>query len=239
MPALDAADVLGDAVGDRRVDRVLGDVSLDALVVVARAVAGQRAELHLHLVGGLPGPDDGLADPAHRLRVRAHHADDAAVVEHVLGADRLGPDAALGERHVLGDAPRQVMADHQHVEVLVDRVDGERPGRVGAGRQDVGQAGDLDDVRGVAAAGAFGVEAVDRPALDRRDRVVDEPALVERVGVDGDLDVVLVGHRQAGVDDGEGGAPVLVELQAAGAGLDLVARAAWACCRCPCRGCRR
>ena len=178
--------------------------------------------LHLHLVGGLPGPDDRLADPAHRLRVGAHHADDAAVVEHVLGADRLGPDAALGERHVLGDAPRQVMADHQHVEVLVDRVDGERPGGVGAGRQDVGQAGDADDVRGVAAAGTLGVEAVDRPALDRRDRVGEEPGLVERVGVDGDLDVVLVGDRQAGVDDGGGGAPVLVELQAAGAGLDLL-----------------
>ena len=139
LAPLDAADVLGDAVGDRRVDRVLGDIALDALVVVARAVAGQRAELHLHLVGGLPGPDDGLADPAHRLRVGAHHADDAAVVKDVLGADRLGPDAALGERHVLGDASRQVMADHQHVEVLVDRVDGERPRGVGARGQDVGQ----------------------------------------------------------------------------------------------------
>ena len=160
-----------------------------------------------------------LADPAHRLRVGADHADDAAVVEDVLGADRLGPDAALGEGHVLGDRPRQVMADHQHVEVLVDRVDGERPGRVGARGQDVGQAGDLDDVRGVAAAGPLGVVGVDRPALDRGDRVLDEPGLVERVGVDGDLDVVLVGHRQAGVDGGGRGAPVLVELQAAGAGL--------------------
>ena len=97
-------------------------------------------------------------------------------------------------------------------------------GRVGirAGRQDVGLAGDLDDVRGMPAAGPLGVEAVDRPALDRRDRVVEEPALVERVGVDGDLNVVLVGHRQAGVDHGERGAPVLVQLQSARAGLDLV-----------------
>ena len=49
-----------------------------------------------------------------------------------------------------------------------------------------------------------------------------KPALVERVGVDGDLDVVFVGHRQAGVDGGGGGAPVLVQLQPAGAGLDLL-----------------
>ena len=67
----------------------------------------------------------------------------------------------------------------------------------------------------------------------------EEAGLVERVGVDGDLDVVLVGHRQAGVDDGGRGAPVLVELQAAGAGLDLVAERLGACCRCPCRACRR
>ena len=64
-------------------------------------------------------------------------------------------------------------------------------------------------------------KGVDRPAVDRRDRVVDKSALVERIGMDGDLDVVLVGHLQAGVDDGEGGAPVFVELQAAGTGLDL------------------
>ena len=34
-----------DAVGDGRIDRVLGDVALDAEVVVARAVARQRAAL--------------------------------------------------------------------------------------------------------------------------------------------------------------------------------------------------
>ncbi len=197
------------------------------------------AELHLHLVGGLPGADDGLADPAHRLRVRAHHADDAAIMEHVLGTDRLGADAALGECHVLGDVPRQVMADHQHVEVLVDRVDGERPSRVGAGRQDVGLAGDLDDVRGVPAAGTLGVKAVDRPALERRDRVGKEPALVQGVGVDGDLDVVLVGHRQAGVDDRKCCAPVLVQFQAARPGLDHLLERLGAGCRCPCRECRR
>ena len=73
-------------------------------------------------------------------------------------------------------------------------------GRVGLvleGRT-LGSAGDLDDIRRMAAAGTFRVERVDRAALDRRDRVVDEPALVERVGMDGDLDVVFVGHCQAG-----------------------------------------
>ena len=190
-------------------------------------------------MGRLPGADDHLADPAHRLRVGAHHADDAAIVEHVLGADRLGPDAALGESHVLGNVRDRwwQTISMSRCSSIVLTVNG-RVGLVLEGRT-LGWPAILMMSGSMAAAGAFGVEAVDRPALDGRDRVVEEPALVQRVGVDGDLDVVLVGHRQAGVDDRQGGAPVLVELQAAGAGLDLISRAASAGCRCPCRGCRR
>ena len=42
------------------------------------------------------------------------------VVQDVLGGDRLAADAALGERDVLGDRRIEVMAHHQHVEMLVD-----------------------------------------------------------------------------------------------------------------------
>ena len=60
----------------------------------------------------------------------------------------------------------QMMADHQHVEMLGERVDGVGPRRIGRGRDDVRQAADLDDVRRMAAAGALGVEGVDGAALD-------------------------------------------------------------------------
>ena len=53
----------------------------------------------------------------------------------------------------------------------------------------------LDDVGRVPATGALGVVRVDGAALERRQRVLDEARLVERVGVDGDLHVVLVGDR--------------------------------------------
>ena len=79
-------------------------------------------------------------------------------------------DARLGERDVLGDRRVEVVAHHQHVEVLVDRVDGVRPRRVGRRRQHVRLAARLDDVGRVAAAGAFGVVGVDRAALERRER---------------------------------------------------------------------
>ena len=86
-------------------------------------------------------------------------------------------DAALGEGDVLGDRRRQVMADHQHVEMLFERVAGVGPGRVGRGRDDVRQAADLDDVGRVAAAGALGVEGVDGAAGDGADGVLDEAAI--------------------------------------------------------------
>ena len=53
----------------------------------------------------------------------------------------------------------------------------------------------LDDVGRVPAAGALGVIGVDRAPLERRQRVLDEARLVERVGVNRDLDVVAPRRR--------------------------------------------
>ncbi len=47
-----------------------------------------------------------------------------------------------------------------------------------------------------------------------------KPELVERVGVDHHLHVVVVGHRQAAIDRRRCRAPVLVQLERTGAGLD-------------------
>ena len=127
---LDRADLVRDPVRDRRVDRVLGHVALESLVAVAAA-------LGRHHVRGLPGAHDRLAHAPHGLRVRPDHRDRAHVVQHVLGGDRRAADAALGERQVLRDPRVQVVADDQHVEVLVDGVDRVRPRRVGRGRQHV------------------------------------------------------------------------------------------------------
>ena len=46
--------------------------------------------------------------------------ENAQVVQNVLGGDRLGADAALGEGDVLGDRRVEMVADHQHVQMLVD-----------------------------------------------------------------------------------------------------------------------
>ena len=79
--------------------------------------------------------------------------------------------------------------------------------------QAVRLAGDADDVRCVAAAGALGVIGVDRAAVDRRDRVLVEPRLVQRVGVDLHLHVELIARIERGLDDRRHRAPVLVDLE--------------------------
>ena len=52
----------------------------------------------------------------------------------------------------------------------------------------------LDDVWGMAAASAFGVEGVNRAALDGGDGVFHKPRLIEGVGVDADLNIEAIGN---------------------------------------------
>ncbi|CAB4862041.1 unannotated protein [freshwater metagenome] len=75
--------------------------------------------------------------------------------------------------------------------------------------------GERQDVGGMTAAAALDMEGVDRPPVNHRDGVGDGQCLVEAVGVEGDLDVELVGNAQGRVDGAEGGASVLMHLEAA------------------------
>ena len=93
--------------------------------------------------------------------------------------------------------------------------------RVGRARQDVRFAAHADDVGRVPSARAFRVIGVDCPPLECRDRIVDEAGLVQRVGVNRDLHIVLVGDAQTAVDGGGSRTPVLVELQTHRACADL------------------
>src|SRR5262249_4002439 len=67
----------------------------------------------------------------------------------------------------------------------------------------------------------------DVAALESGDRVLDKPAFVQRIAVDRDLDVELLGDRQAAIDRGRGRAPILVQFEAAGTGLDHLDERLW------------
>ena len=103
----------------------------------------------------------------------------------------------------------RVVAHHQHIQVLVQGVAGVGTGGVGGGRQHVALATHFNNVRGMATPGPFSVVSVNHPVLEGGDGVFHKTGFVERVGVDGHLHVILIGHRQAGIDGGGGWCPNL------------------------------
>ena len=201
------------ALRDGRVDRIFRHIAPGAQVVVIARLALQPTALDLHLMGSLPGPCDDLAHPAHRLAVRRDDRKRPQIVQDVLGGDGLTPDAAFGKGDVLGDGAVEVVADHKHVQMLFDRVDRVGHRRVGRGGDDVLAGHDLHDVGRMAAARAFGMKGVDGAPADGRQRVFNKAGFVQRVGMDHHLHIHLVGDRQAAVDRGGRGAPVLMQLQ--------------------------
>ena len=54
-----------------------------------------------------------------------------------------------------------MVTDHQHVEMLIDGIDGKRTRGVGRRRQNMWLANRPQNIRGVPAACAFGVKGVD------------------------------------------------------------------------------
>mmetsp|Transcript_25283 Transcript_25283/g.60025 ORF Transcript_25283/g.60025 Transcript_25283/m.60025 type:complete len:266 (+) Transcript_25283:1040-1837(+) len=120
-----------------------------------------------------------------------------------------------------------MMAHHEHVNVLVDRVHRVGARGVGRRRDHVRLLADRDDVRRVTTAGPLGVVGVDGPPLEARHRLLQARRLVQRVRVDRDLDVELLGHVEARVDSRRRAAPVLVQLQPAASRLDHLDEALW------------
>ena len=59
----------------------------------------------------------------------------------------------------------------------------------------------------------FRVVGVNRSPFERSNGIFDKTRLVERVGMDCDLHIVLIGNRQAAVDCSRCCSPVLVELK--------------------------
>ncbi|MNT10970.1 hypothetical protein D3C72_1458260 [compost metagenome] len=171
---------------------------------------------------GLPGTQDHLAHTTHGLAVGAEHADGANVVQDVFRRNGLLADAAFGKGQIFGNACIQVVADHEHVHMLIQRIDRIGARGVGGTGQHIRLAHHLEDVGRMATARALGVESVDGTALEGCHRIFHEAAFVEGIGMNGDLRVGVFGHSEAVVDSSWCAAPILVQLEANGACRDLL-----------------
>src|SRR5260370_31501825 len=97
---------------DGRIDRVLGDITLYAVIIVPGSILGQRASLDLHFVRGLPGARNNLTHSPHRLRVAADHPENAKIVQNVFGSYAFWAAAASGPCPVFGHAGIEMWPDH-------------------------------------------------------------------------------------------------------------------------------
>src|SRR5258708_38880534 len=68
---------------------------------------------------------------------------------------------------------------------------------------------------------ALGMISMNRSSFDRCNRFFDKAGFVDRVGMNRYLDIVLVGNLQTSIDCRRGRAPILMQLQSAGAGFNL------------------
>ena len=108
--------------------------------------------------------------------------------------------------------------------MFIECVLGKRHRRICRRWQDVLKACRPYDVRSMAAAGPLRVIRVDGPTADGIERVLDTACLIERVRMDGRLDIIGIRYAQAGIDDGWRRAPVFVDLEAHRACLNLLSK---------------
>ncbi|STW48190.1 Uncharacterised protein [Klebsiella pneumoniae] len=104
----------------------------------------------------ITSPDAAMACESEEVSEKAPE-----IVQHVFRSDGFPANARLGQGHVLSDVRVQMVADHQHIEMFIDGVEGVGQRWVGGRRQNVRVGAGGDDVRRMAAAGPFGMEGVD------------------------------------------------------------------------------
>ena len=213
---------MGQSVSQGRIDRDLGQEAQDPLVVVARRFEWRGPDRSLGDRGDSKGPPPVFAGPAHAQGIRTRDGDDAEVVQKVLGPHRFSADAVMGDRQVARHIRIEPMDAHDHGDVLIEGVHSVGQGRVGRGADHVVDTGQSEDVRGVPAAAPFNMEGVDHPAVGHRQGVVDRQPLVQSVGVEADLDIELLGGVQGGIERAQVRPGVLVDLEAADTGLELL-----------------
>ncbi len=152
------SDLTRHAMGDCRIDRIFCHITASTIIIITRCVLGKGATLPFHLVGSLPATDNHFTDTPHRLTVGRDDRESAHVMQNIFRGDCFFTDTTFSKGDVFGNGRRQVVADHQHVEMFSHGVYRIRPRRIGRSGQHVRILADTDDIWCVPATCAFCVE---------------------------------------------------------------------------------
>ena len=115
-----------------------------------------------------------------------------------------------------------MVTNHQHIEMLIDRIHSVRARWVCGRRQHVRQPARPDNVWCMTTARTFGVIGVNGTITNRSQCVFDKAAFVQCIGVNSHLRVGLFCHIQAVINRCRCGTPIFMQFEANGACGDLL-----------------
>ncbi|MCY1244665.1 hypothetical protein D3C80_1008680 [compost metagenome] len=115
-------------------------------------------------------------------------------MKYVLGRNSFSSDAGLCESHIFRNFRTQVMADHQHIQMLIHGIDRIGTGRVCRRGKYIFFTRCCDNIRCVPSTSTLCMEAVNSPALHRCEGVFYKTAFVKCIAMESNLNVFFVSN---------------------------------------------
>src|SRR5690606_1857161 len=116
-------DKVATSVCDCWIDGVLCNISFNPEIIrISLTIFREASTLYLHFVCNLPSSAYYFSNTAHGLRIRSKHGYGAHIMQYIFSGNGLFSDTARGECYILIYTFVQMVADHQHIEVLIHGV---------------------------------------------------------------------------------------------------------------------
>mmetsp|Transcript_16530 Transcript_16530/g.24402 ORF Transcript_16530/g.24402 Transcript_16530/m.24402 type:complete len:321 (-) Transcript_16530:353-1315(-) len=229
---LHATQNITKSMRDTRIDGILGDVTLDTLIVhetertihphseLPCLIFLQLTTLYLHLMRSLPCTRNHLTHATHRLRIARNNGDRTHIVQNILGSNRLPTNARLGKGHILLKRLIQMMTHHKHIQMLIDGIGSVRPRWIRTARNHIHRTTHSNNIRGMSTTRTLTVVGMNRSILHSGQTSFTARAFVERISMNRHLNVVLLRHAQTIVDGRRCGAPILMQFESTCTGFN-------------------
>src|SRR5258708_5747683 len=198
------------------IDSILGHIALHSVIIIACRVLSQWTTLDLHLMRRLPGTRNHLTDAPHGLRIAGHHTEDPQIMQDILSGDSLRTDTALGKSDIFTHMRIEMVADHQHIQVLRKSIRGKRHRRVCRRWQNIVERSNTDNIRRMPTTGSLGMIGMNGSSRNGCDGIFNKASLIDRICVNCHLHIIGISDLQARIDCSRRSPPVLVQLESTG-----------------------